>query len=108
MGGETIPAGTYSIFTVPEENGGKLIINKQTGQSGTKYDEKQDLVRVDLKKEPLNPAVHQFAMAIEKSDGGGVLKLMWEDSQVLGAFHDQEIAKNSVRRHPSLVRHGQF
>ena len=81
MGGQTIPAGTYSLFSVPEENGGKLIINKQTGQSGTKYDEKQDFVRVDLKKESLNPAVHQFAMAIEKSDGGGVLKLMWEDSQ---------------------------
>lgn len=81
IGGQTIPAGTYSLFTVPEENGGKLVINKQTGQWGTKYDEKQDLVRVDLKKEPLNPAVHQFTMAIEKSEGGGVLKLMWEDSQ---------------------------
>ena len=79
LGGATIPAGTYSLFTIPEENGGKLIINKQTGQSGTKYDEKQDLVRVDLKKEALNPAVHQFAIAIEKNDGGGVLKLMWED-----------------------------
>ena len=55
MGGQTIPAGTYSLFSIPEENGGKLIINKQTGQSGTKYDEKQDLVRVDLKKEALSP-----------------------------------------------------
>lgn len=81
MGGQTIPAGTYSIFTIPEENGGKLIINKQTGQSGTKYDEKQDLVRVDMTKEALSPVVHQFAMAIEKEGDGGVLKLMWEDSQ---------------------------
>jgi hypothetical protein len=81
MGGQTIPAGTYSLFSIPEENGGKLIINKQTGQPGTKYDENQDLVRVDMKQEPLSPAIHQFAMAIEKDGNGGVLKLMWEDSQ---------------------------
>src|SRR4028118_1135248 len=30
IGGTTIPAGTYSLFTLPEENGAKLIINKQT------------------------------------------------------------------------------
>lgn len=86
LAGTTIPAGTYSLFSIPEENGGKLIINKQTGQSGTKYDETQDLARVDLKKEPLNPAVHQFAIAIEKEGTGGVLKLMWEDSQYAVPF----------------------
>ena len=84
--GTTIPAGSYSLFSIPEENGGKLIINKQTGQSGTKYDETQDLARVDLKKEPLDPPVHQFAIAIEKEGDGGVLKLMWEDSQYAVPF----------------------
>ncbi len=83
MGGTTIPAGTYSLFTLPEENGAaKLIINKQTGQWGTKYDEKQDLARVELKKGPLDQPVDQFTMAIEKNPaGGGVLKLMWESTQ---------------------------
>src|SRR5205085_9697045 len=39
IGGTTVPAGTYSLFTLPAENGGaKLIVNKQTGQWGTKYD----------------------------------------------------------------------
>ncbi len=82
IGGTTIPAGTYSLFTIPEENGGKLIINKETGQWGTKYDEKQDLARVEMKKAPLEKPVDQFAIAIDKGDGGGgVLKLMWEDAQ---------------------------
>ena len=88
IAGTTIPAGTYSLFTQPEENGdAKLIINKQTGQWGTKYDEKQDLARVALKKEATANAVDQFTMAIEKnSTGGGTLKLMWENTQYSVAF----------------------
>jgi hypothetical protein len=83
LGGTEIPAGTYSVYTLPlEEGASKLIINKQTGQWGTQYDEKQDLTRVDLKKGTLDKTVDQFTMAIEKeASGGGVIKLMWENTQ---------------------------
>jgi hypothetical protein len=79
MLGETpIPAGTYSLYTLPAKDGSaKLIVNKQTGQWGTEYDEKQDLARVDLKKETLDKPVDQFTMAIAE---GGELKLMWENT----------------------------
>jgi hypothetical protein len=88
VAGTAIPAGTYSLFTQPEENGNaKLIINKQTGQWGTKYDEKQDLARVELKKEATAGPVDQFTMAIEKNPSdGGVLKLTWENTQYSVAF----------------------
>lgn len=83
IGGTTVPAGTYSLFTLPEENGGaKLIVNKQTGQWGTKYDEKQDLARIEMKKEALDKPVDQFTMALEKNPaGGGTLKMSWEKMQ---------------------------
>ncbi|MDQ6810159.1 MAG: DUF2911 domain-containing protein [Verrucomicrobiota bacterium] len=82
FGGTTIPAGTYSLFTIPEENGGKLIINKQTGQSGLKYDEKQDVVRVDMKRAAAEKPVDQFTIAIDKGGmGGGSLKLTWENAE---------------------------
>ena len=82
IGGTTVPAGTYSLFMLPEENGAKLIINKQTGQWGTKYDETQDLARVDMKKEAADKPVDQFTIAIEKnSAGGGTLKMTWENAQ---------------------------
>ena len=77
--GTTVPAGTYSLFTLPQEDGAKLIINKQTGQWGTRYDESQDLARVDLKKESLKQPVDQFTIAVEKNGSGGELKLMWEN-----------------------------
>ncbi len=75
IGGTAIPAGSYSLYLWPEEKGAKLIVNKQTGQWGTKYDEKQDLARIDLKKEAAPKPVDQFTMAVD----GGMLKLMWED-----------------------------
>ncbi len=83
IGGTTIPAGTYSLFSQPEENGSaKLIVNKQTGQWGTKYDEKQDLARIEMKKDAVDKAVDQFTMAIDKNPaGGGMLKLTWENTQ---------------------------
>lgn len=90
FGGTTIPAGTYSLFTLPEENGAKLIINKQTGQWGTKYDEKQDLARVDLKKNTLPQPAEQFTIAVEKNEGGGELKLMWENVSYSTPFSVQK------------------
>ena len=57
-------------------------MNKQTGQWGTKYDEKQDLVRIDMKKQAADKAVDQFTIAVD----GGVLKLMWEDVQYSAAI----------------------
>src|SRR5689334_13753896 len=43
IGGTTIPAGEYTLWTLPSEGTWKLIVNKQTGQWGTEYDEHQDL-----------------------------------------------------------------
>jgi hypothetical protein len=82
IGGTALPAGTYSLFSQPEENGtAKLIINKQTGQSGMQYDEKQDFARVDLAKSTFDKPVDQFTITIEKNpSGGGTLKLTWEET----------------------------
>ena len=77
IGGNDIEPGKYSLYLLPEEDGAKLIVNKDTGQWGTKYDEKQDLVRIGLKKEPASKPVDQFTIEIDK----GLLKFMWEDVQ---------------------------
>ena len=83
IGGTSIPAGKYSLFTLPDEKGGaKLIVNKETGQWGTKYDEKQDLARIDMKKDAADKPVDQFTIAIEKNPAGGAtLKMSWENVQ---------------------------
>lgn len=86
FGSTTVPAGTYSLYMLPEENGAKLIINKQTGQWGTKYDESQDLARVEMQKSNEAQAADQFTIAIEDGKGGGVLKASWEKTQYSAPF----------------------
>jgi Protein of unknown function (DUF2911) len=97
LGGAAIPAGCYSVWTLPNDDGtAKLIINKQIGQWGEDlrtpknvYDEANDVARVDLKKSDLDDSVDQFTMSIEKDPdvkGGGLIKLKWEKTQYAVAF----------------------
>ena len=83
LGKTAIPAGAYTLFTLPAEDGSaKLIVNRQIGQWGLQYDEKQDLARIDLKKDALETPVDQLTIAIEKNPaGGGTLKMTWENTQ---------------------------
>jgi hypothetical protein len=88
IGEATIPAGAYTLFMLPQETAAsKLIFNKQLGQWGLQYDEKQDLVRVDMKKDAVDPQVDQLAIAVERNPaGGGLLKVTWEKTQYSVAF----------------------
>jgi hypothetical protein len=95
FGDVTVPAGAYTLWTLPVEDGSaKLIINKQIGQWGVgpnSYDEKNDLARLDLKKDALEKSVDQFTIAVGKnSGGGGLLKLSWENTQYSAAFTVQK------------------
>ncbi len=83
IGGAKVPAGTNTLYMVPVETGtSKLAISTKTGQWGIPVDETKDLARVDLKKESLDKPVDQFTMAIDKNpSGGGLLKMMWENTQ---------------------------
>jgi hypothetical protein len=95
FGTTLIPAGAYTLWTLPAADGSaKLIINKQIGQWGVgpgSYDDSQDLARIDLKPETLAAPVDQFTMAIAKNpDGGGILKMSWENTQFSAAFTVQK------------------
>jgi len=83
IGGVKVPAGKYTLYTLPAEGTWKLIINKETGQWGTKYDESQDLARIDMKKSPLPQLVEQFTISFNKtSDTVADLNLDWENTRV--------------------------
>lgn len=83
IGGTTVPAGAYTLFMLPNEDGtAKLIINKEIGQWGETYDQSQDLARVDLMKSALDTPVDQFTVKIAKGDAGaGVIKIDWESTE---------------------------
>jgi len=83
IGGTKVPAGGYTIYTLPSEGRWKLIINKQTGQWGTEYDESQDLARIDLTKTALPSPLEQFTIEFQKtSPGAATLVLKWETTRL--------------------------
>ena len=78
-----MPAGTYTIYSLPGEKAWKLIINKQTGQWGTQYDQAQDLARVDLKMEALPQPVELFTITlIATGANAGQIVLEWENTRL--------------------------
>ena len=83
IGGAKVPAGTYTLYTLPSEGTWKLIINKQTGQWGTEYHEDQDLARVDMKKQEIAVPVEQFTIALDQdSNSSADLVMEWEKTRV--------------------------
>ena len=79
IGGTIVPAGKYTLWTIPARGAWKLIINRNTGQWGTDYNAQYDLARLDMKVDALPQAVEQFTIAIDSEGSGrGVLKLEWE------------------------------
>jgi len=89
VAGTKVPAGKYSLWTIPSQSGWKLIVNKNTGQWGTEYDAAYDLARLDMKVEPLPQPVEQFTIAIEPKGKGGVLRLEWEKTRASIPFSKQ-------------------
>ncbi len=83
IGGTDVPAGKYTLYTLPSEESWKLIINKQTGQWGTVYDQGKDLARVDLKKSSLNQPVEQLTISFKKTnDSTADLVIQWETTEL--------------------------
>lgn len=83
IGGAKVPAGKYTLYTLPSEGTWKLIINKQTGQWGTEYNESQDLARVDMQKSKLSEPVEQFTISFDqKGPDSADLVLEWETTRV--------------------------
>ena len=77
--GVGVPAGEYTLWTTFTSSQGTLIINSQTGQWGTAYDESRDFVRVPLEMETLQSPVERFTISVEPTGDGGRLALAWAD-----------------------------
>jgi hypothetical protein len=82
VGGKTVPAGSYTIFTVPNADKWTLIINKKTGEWGIPYKyESDELARVDMKISKLPSPVENFTISYVKSGSGCTLQVDWESTR---------------------------
>ena len=85
FGALEVPPGTYTLYMIPEPDGGLLIINGQTGQGGASYDEKRDLGRVAVSRSNQKESTELFRISTEETKEGGTLKFEWGNT-VFSAF----------------------
>src|SRR5437899_7567272 len=82
IGGTAVPAGSYTIFTVPNKDKWALVISKKTGEWGTDYPgPANDLARVDMKVSALSAPVENFAISFEKAGAGANINIDWETTR---------------------------
>jgi Protein of unknown function (DUF2911) len=82
VGGTAVPAGSYTLFAIPEQDKWTLIISKKTGEWGTQYPgPSNDLARIPMKVSALPSPVENFTISFDKSAGGGTLNMDWETTR---------------------------
>ena len=79
IGGSTLPAGKYSLYTIPGEKEWTLIFNKTWKQWGTVYKETEDALRITAKAEKSEKMMEQMTFEIEKD---GEVQLLWGNLEV--------------------------
>jgi hypothetical protein len=78
LAGLSLPAGTYTLWTVPHVGRVDLIVNKQTGQWGTEYRRAQDLGTVPMSSDSVDTPVEKFTISIQPGDARhGTLGMAW-------------------------------
>jgi hypothetical protein len=78
LAGIQLSAGTYTLWTVPRQNGVDLIVNGQAGQWGTQYDRSRDVGTARMQSTTLSTPVDQFTISIAANDARrGTLSLEW-------------------------------
>src|SRR6201984_1188950 len=81
IGDKDVPAGSYTIFTVPNADKWVLIISKKTGEWGIPYPgADMDLVRADMNASSTASPVENFTIAFDKGSKGCTLRIEWANS----------------------------
>ena len=82
VGGKAVPAGSYTIFTVPTADKWTLIIHTKTGEWGIPYKyESDELARIDMKVSKLPSPLENFTISYDKSGSGCTMNIDWETTR---------------------------
>ena len=82
--GKTLPAGKYGFFTIPGRETWKVMFNTNWEQHGKdEYDEKNDVLVLEVKPEELASIQEELTYEVEKlDDNKGEISLSWEKTRI--------------------------
>ena len=82
IGSLTVPPGSYTMFTVPQQDKWTLIINKKTGEWGIPYKyESDELGRADMQVSKTSAPVENFTISFHEMGTGCHMYLDWENTR---------------------------
>jgi hypothetical protein len=90
FGGTVVPAGFYTLWTLPGATGWKLIVNSETGQWGTAHKAEKDLCTIDMKMSTLPAVVERFTIGVDATEQGGTIHLDWDTTRASSTFTVQK------------------
>ena len=83
IAGKTVKAGTYTVYTIPEQHEWTVILNSKTNTWGAfDYSEKEDVVRVKVPVKTAPTSIESFSMSFVPNDNGAKLLMGWDNKYV--------------------------
>ena len=86
IGSLMIPAGTYTLYTVPGDKEWQLVVSKKTGQWGIPYPAGEDFGRTPMTVSKNAKPVEQLTITIDDTPAGGNLNVAWGTVKATAAF----------------------
>ena len=86
FGDKELPAGTYSIWTLPSQSGWTMMFNSQANIWGTEYNPAFDVLRVPMQSEQIPDLVEEFTIEVKPARGGGLFNVIWEKTKASAQF----------------------
>ena len=83
VAGQPLKAGEYTLWTIPSQQGWIAIINRETGQWGTNYDQSKDLFRAPIVSRPHSPMAEQFTISFAPATSGADMILAWDQTEAV-------------------------
>jgi hypothetical protein len=86
IAGETLPEGTYALFTIPGTEEWTVILNSQSKQWGAyNYDEEKDVMRFTVPAQEREEALESFTIMVSEE---GVVTLAWDKTEISFEVND--------------------
>ena len=82
IGGKTVPAGRYTLFTLPTPSKWTLILSKKIGEWGIPYPGAQyDFARMEMNVSKLPSPLENFTISLDPAGTTCAMKLDWETTR---------------------------
>lgn len=83
IGGKKLPAGTYTMFSIPYQDRWTIILNEELGQWGAyNYNPDKDVLRFDVPVKKIETIYEPFTVEFQQNPNSTNILMMWDDVQV--------------------------